>query len=501
MGYLTKAPPPPFFRRQSLVLRAALLCGSVSLLLLGEFILAVMFSRSIDRSMFEFTNVDRRSQALLAAAGKMSDFSDDLLLPDGIPSNLQPTLAHWRGHLIALSTVEAEMRRQGRAVSTPAVGDLLQKLSEVQLEGTRDAFGRYAHEIRAVIDVLGRETLQMVTSVDAERVALGRALVQTRQTYISWMLGMAVVGTTLTLAAGIAFMRDLTQRLHLLRDKAAVLAHGDVSDPLPIRVRDELGEVTEAINYMAKKIADREGQLEELRLRFTQQEKMQALGIFATGMAHEIGNPIQAISALSYQVSENLAQDPGLESVQANIMLVDSIGSHANRLARTISEIREFAHPGRPEFEAVDVNEVVRATVGLMRFDPRFKRKTLTVDCRAVDSVISAVQDNLVQVVVNLLTNAADAVEDNGGSVSLVTMDTADGVVISVADTGSGMPEQVRARACDPFFTTKSRAKGTGMGLAICHSIVVAHGGSLTIASAEGCGTTISVTLPRGQLS
>lgn len=489
------------YRRHSLVLRAALLCGSVSFLLVGEFILAVMFSRSIDQSMFEFTAIDRRSQALLTAAGKMSDFLDDLLLPNGIPENFQPVLAHWRGHLIALHTVESEMRRQGRPPLTTPVGDLIQKLSEVQLEGTRESFTQFTQNVRAVVEVLGRETLQMVGVVDAERHSLGQALVKTRQTYISWMLGMAVVGSALILAAGISFLSDLTQRLRQLRDKAAVLAHGGLTDPLPITIRDELGEVTEAMNFMAKQIADREGQLEELRLRFTQQEKMQALGIFATGMAHEIGNPIQAISALAYQVSESLAQDQGIESIQANISLVDSIGSHANRLARTISEIREFAHPGRPEFEAVDVNEVVRATVGLMRFDPRFKRKSLTVDCRAIASVINAVQDNLVQVVVNLLTNAADAVEENGGGVSLVTMDTENGVIISVSDTGSGMPEQVRMRACDPFFTTKSRTKGTGMGLAICHSIIAAHGGSLTIASTEGCGTTISVTLPRGKLS
>lgn len=502
MHVVVQRPRFRVFGRQSLVLRAVILCGAILVLLIGELILALMFSRSIDSRMYEFTAVDRRSQTLLTAAGKMSDFLDDLLLPNGMPRNIQPVLAHWRGHLIAINPIETEMRRQGRTAVNPSVAELLQRLSEVQLASTRDAVADYAVDARAVIDVLGRETLHMLVAVDTERNELAEALTRTRKMYIALMLGAAVIGSILVLAAGVSFLGDLTRRLRLLADKAATIAHGEFTEPLPNPVSDELGDVIDAMNVMARQLADREGQLEELRLRFTQHEKMQALGIFATGMAHEIGNPIQAISALAYQISDSLTEDSGRENTQANILLVDSIGSHADRLARTISEIREFSHPGRPDFEAVDVNDVVQATVGLMRFDPRFKRKAITVECRAARSVINAVQDNLVQVVMNLLTNAADAVEGNGGTVSLVTLDAEDdGVIISVADTGTGMPDHVRDHACDPFFTTKSRAKGTGMGLAICRSIVAAHGGTMTIASAEGCGTTITITLPRGKLS
>lgn len=490
------------FRRQTLLMRAVLMCGAVSLLLVGEFILALMFSRTMDGRMAEFTAIDRRSQTLLNAAGKMSDFLDDLALPNGLPQNPHPVMGHFRGHLIALNAVEQEMRRQDRPPVKPSVTELIQQLSEIQLGAVpEDTFATYVRDVRTVVDVMARETLHMLVTVDNERKDTATALNETRRFYIAAMLGTGVVGAVLVLAAGISFLTDLTRRLRLVGNKARAIAAGETPAPLPNTVRDELGEVIEAMNAMARHLADRDRQLEELRLRFSQQEKMQALGTFATGMAHEIGNPIQAISAMSYQISDSLQSDPGIENVQANILLVDSIGAHADRLARTISEIRDFAHPGKPEFETVDVNEVVRATVGLMRFDPRFKRKSVTVDCRAVECAIPAVHDQLVQVVMNLLTNAADAVEANGGTVSLVTMDTDKGVIVSVADTGCGMPESVREHACDAFFTTKPRSKGTGMGLAICRSIVAAHGGTMAIASAEGFGTTITLTFPRGKVS
>jgi two-component system NtrC family sensor kinase len=197
----------------------------------------------------------------------------------------------------------------------------------------------------------------------------------------------------------------------------------------------------------------------------------------------------------------SLSEDPAPENVQANIVLVDSITAQAARLARTVSEIRDFAHPAKPEPEAVDLNQLVRNTVALMRFDPRFRRTRLELTCSAVEPVVNAISDHLIQVVMNLLVNAADAMEGREGGIAVTTEDTETGIEISIEDTGAGMTEDVLEKACTPFFTTKSRKRGTGLGLAICRSIIEEHRGAIRIASTPGVGTLVTLAIPRGQLS
>lgn len=180
---------------------------------------------------------------------------------------------------------------------------------------------------------------------------------------------------------------------------------------------------------------------------------------------------------------------------------VGIISAQAERLAKTVSEIREFLRQGAARTEYVDLNEAVHTTVRLMRFDPRFADIRLDTDLDENLPAVRAVADHLSQVVMNLLINAADAVELKEGRILVSTRATSEGgVAISVQDNGAGMSDEVRRRALEPFYTTKPKGKGTGLGLAICRTIVEEHGGRLSIDSAPGKGTLVTIIIPGARM-
>jgi signal transduction histidine kinase len=484
---------------RSLAARAALLFVGVSALLLIEVLLGIQLGRRIESAGDELTLIDRRGQALLLATSKISDMLHDLSAAEAAPEMVtRADLAHIHTHLVGLTPIEAELHREGR--ETVGVGRLLELSSAIQMNLRPEAIEPFIHEARPVVEELSSKALQLLVNIDGARKTQARVTEAARREFGVLMLAVGLGGALAVAFASASFFARLIRDLRQMEGKAALISAGDYGSPLRADRKDELGLVMGAVNQLAASLEDRDRQLDELRLRFSHQEKMMALGTFATGMAHEIGNPIQAISALCEQITGSLASDSCQENIQANLLLVEVIAAQADRLSRTINEIRAFAYQGKTEPEPVDINDVVQTTANLMRFDPRFRRAAIKVDCRAAESVVSAVTDHLVQMVMNLLVNAADAVEGRDGHIIVTTADRPDAVEISVADSGTGMDPQVLEQACTPFFTTKARNRGTGMGLAICRSIIEEHHGTMHIASRPGEGTSVTLTIPRGEL-
>jgi signal transduction histidine kinase len=172
------------------------------------------------------------------------------------------------------------------------------------------------------------------------------------------------------------------------------------------------------------------------------------------------------------------------------------------RVAEIVSSMRELAHPDRPEMSEVDLNHVIRNALVVARAEYKYVAEVQTdlaplppVRCHAGE---------LNQVLLNLLVNASHAIADQvGGSgvrgvITVTTRLEGDAVVISVGDTGGGIPEHIRHRIYEPFFTTKEVGRGTGQGLAISHNIIVKrHGGAIDCDSEVGKGTVFHLRLPR----
>ena len=170
------------------------------------------------------------------------------------------------------------------------------------------------------------------------------------------------------------------------------------------------------------------------------------------------------------------------------------------RISEIVRAIREFSHPDAREKTAIDINHAITTTLTVAKNQIKYVADVET-DFDTSLPPVSCHPGELNQVILNLLVNAAHAIEgaasESKGRITVSTRRVADRVEIRIADSGTGIPEAIRKKIFDPFFTTKEPGKGTGQGLAICHTIITKkHGGTITVDSEPGEGATFVVCLP-----
>jgi two-component system cell cycle sensor histidine kinase/response regulator CckA len=226
----------------------------------------------------------------------------------------------------------------------------------------------------------------------------------------------------------------------------------------------------------------------ELERQLQQSLKMEALGTLAGGIAHDLNNALVPVLGLTECVLENL---PAGSRERADLEVVVGGAARARDLVR---QILAFSRKEAPTRHAVDVGRIVSSTWNLLR---RALPPAIRVECNATPgAIVMADPSQLQQVVVNLVTNAAQAIGGCPGAIVISVARIGGEVVLSVADTGNGMDDATRARIFEPFFTTKQVGEGTGLGLAVVHGIVTAHGGKIDVRSDPGAGTVFDVALP-----
>ncbi len=351
----------------------------------------------------------------------------------------------------------------------------------------------YAAHLRQLVQMVGNGSLMVRRQVEERTMAYGRESDSlTGVAFAMGVLGVIFFGTVWGL-----FLTHLANDLNLLKGKAQEIVKGRRGKPLEVKRHDEVGQLMEAVNQMQSELARQEDELALERQKSVHREKMAAIGTLAAGIAHEIGNPITAISGVAQQMCA-MQESHGCKT-QWGDCHPQLILEQVDRIAKITREVSEFASARQAEAELLDLNQLVRNTVSLMRYDKRFSDIALSLELDHLLPAVKAVGDQLTQVVMNLLINAADALEDVEGSERRIVVASRvlpEGVELSVADNGKGMDEQTIERATEAFYTTKPVGKGTGLGLALCASVVEAHGGQLKIESRPGAGTTIRVTLP-----
>jgi signal transduction histidine kinase len=225
------------------------------------------------------------------------------------------------------------------------------------------------------------------------------------------------------------------------------------------------------------------------------QQKLATLGTLAAGIAHEIRNPLTSLKARLYTLEKHL------QAVPAARKDTDIISAEISRLEHIVQDVLSFARPSDPKLEIIAADTVIREVQGLMSPDLESRGLHLVVES-SPELLIRADSGHLKQVLVNLVRNAAEAI-DGKGTVTLRTRparapfggrETA-AVILEVADDGKGIPPEVEKRLFDPFFSTKET--GTGLGLPIAARIVEKHGGMLQYQTRPGHGTTFGVVLRR----
>lgn len=223
-------------------------------------------------------------------------------------------------------------------------------------------------------------------------------------------------------------------------------------------------------------------------------DKLAAIGLLAGGVAHELNNPIGGILAYAQLMQRDASGDAQVVSD------LQAIEEAALRAKRIVGDLLDFARSSKVvNKRPVSLNDIATKAVSLSRF----QLKSVTIDVEPGNSPVALVDENrMQQVVLNLLSNALDAVSEarregrKSGRVVVRTWTQGADACLSVTDDGIGIPEAVRAKVFDAFFTTKEPGKGTGLGLAVSTGIVRDHGGRLMLAPATGDGTTFVITIP-----
>lgn len=304
------------------------------------------------------------------------------------------------------------------------------------------------------------------------------------------LLGLIFLGAIIGL-----FFTRLTDDLSILKIRALDIIHGGRNTVTTIDRNDEVGELMQAVNYMAYALDERERELVIARQRYFYQEKMAAVGALAAGVAHEIGNPIAAMSGVLQEMTDE--QNARADAATSRDDRLDTLQAQIRRLSAIIREISGFASPQSAERDLLDLNGLIQTDARLMSYDKRMHQVELKLDLDNQLPAIYGVADQLTQVVMNLLINAADAlesVEDREKKITLRSEVCGGNVRFTVADNGCGMSKDTISRAFEAFYTTKS--KGTGLGLSLCYSIITEHGGTIEINSVMDEGTQVQITLP-----
>ena len=306
-----------------------------------------------------------------------------------------------------------------------------------------------------------------------------------------------------------------------LKEGSERLAEGDLVHPIPVRSGDELGQLAESFNSMTERLRQSREELEgwghtlehkveeamqELRLAQAEAargEKLASVGLLAAGIAHELNNPLTGVLTFTHLVRKQLP-DGSPEAEDLDLVIQET-----KRCATIIRRLLDFAREKAPEKGYSDLNQLIQDTTHLISQSAQVSDIDILLDLDESLPTVWVDEDLVKQVIMNMLVNAQHAIE-SGGRITIRTRasmrragsedkgEPTPMAEITIADTGCGISEENLQRIFDPFFTTKGVGKGTGLGLAVSHGTIAAHGGTVEVDSQVGVGTEFRIYLPLG---
>ena len=276
--------------------------------------------------------------------------------------------------------------------------------------------------------------------------------------------------------------------LHILQDSHQSNLRLESSRKAMIHIMGDLRETTAEMQRREQELRDKQEQL-------VQAGKLATLGELTTGVAHELNNPLNNIGLFMGNALDLIAL--GVTDKEHIARELQNAMRQVRKATEIISHLRTFGRVAPVSRELVSMNQVIGRALSLMQEELRLREIEVELDVSARHAVVMGNPIQLEQVLINLLTNARDALVESPRKVIHIACEVRDRVVdLAFSDTGPGIPEGLERRIFDPFFTTKEVGRGTGLGLSITYGIIKEHGGTIAVANRPGEGAAFLIRLP-----
>lgn len=262
-----------------------------------------------------------------------------------------------------------------------------------------------------------------------------------------------------------------------------------------VAIAKDLAEKEMCLPYLIDKLGKAYNELNETQEQLRIAEKLASVGQLAAGVAHEINNPLGSILIYSSMLKNTIEKAAANEQSKEDLELIIE---EAKRCKNIVSNLLNFARQGKLNLSSVNFSKLLNSVIKLVRKNPDFVDVIIKVETDGKGKEIEADEDQLKQVLLNLLSNAYEAMSDvNDKSIVIKLYSEPENIVVEISDSGSGIPQENYGKIFTPFFTTKKIGKGTGLGLAISYGIIKMHRGDITFTSEVGKGTTFKLSLPK----
>lgn len=312
----------------------------------------------------------------------------------------------------------------------------------------------------------------------------------------------------LTFLLSLFLTRFVNRPIDRLLSATKKASHGNLDQTVSIGSHDELGELSDSFNNMItelkrsrdaiegwtqtleQRVQERTQELEQVHDQLVRAGKMAALGELSAGVAHEINNPLTGILTFSSLILKKIDENhPWRKDLE-------TIVQQTTRCRNIVKGLLDFARQRKPDKKEWDIHTLIDRTLMLVDKQAPFQNIQILKEFKTPIPMLFVDADQIQQVFMNILLNAADAMAGDGGTLTIMT-DLKDGIAeVSFADTGCGITKEHLSKLFAPFFTTKQTGKGTGLGLAISYGIIQSHGGDIAVESEVGKGSTFRVKLP-----
>ncbi len=417
-------------------------------------------------------------------------FADqDLYQAEGFLDNYVAMFMAQNPRLTAITVLDQTGRTTARSwdsgeapwVSGPATRVLADETVRTTVTARTD--GRWVMETVYPLRTGHRSWGALILQIEAESI---RA--QIRRNFVLLALFTSAVTSLLLLLLWFLLGRLLSSLQVLVTAMDSVDFQPTSGPALPAR-QDEIGILYRHFQRMQERVDQSHREMLRAEHQMLHAERLAAIGRLASGLAHEINNPINGVRNCIYAIR----RDP--QNAEQTATYLDLMDEGLTNASGVLHKLLGFARKQQAAPGPIDLNEAVRAVERLVKFD--LERQQIRLELALTDSLPPVVADRqlMQEVIMNLLLNARDAVE-SGGLIRVTSRHAAGQVSVAVEDSGDGIDAGILDRVFDPFFTTKKTGEGTGLGLSICLNIVQAAGGTLEVASSPGAGATFTIKLP-----